>query len=835
LDEAVNTVKWASSNPNIRDLYACLSTQRSPGKEKTDKFGRTWYAPMRGQANAVALKALWIDCDFKGGEHGYDTKEEALKEFTRFLKETSLPKPSMIVLSGGGFHIYYTLSRALTREEWYPLAGALAEATKRHNFKCDVGCTVDSARVLRVPGTQNFKQDAPRPVTLAGARDFDYNVDVLAKALEPYNIALPKQIAHSLPPPSTKAMLMLAGLGNDLGAGIENDFPAIKLDDVAKECEFVRDAIATGGLAYDQTMWNLTTLIAAFTEGGLADAHRMGDKHPGYTKESTDAMFSRKVREKDENGLGWPRCSAISAAGCKACQACPHFAAGKTPFHTALGKTITLQVTQTPAAPSEPPSFPDPWAEFVGPAFPPGILPSPLQNFVEAEHRAMGADPSAIAMAALTAFGGAIHAETHVRVGEGWNEKPILWTALVGPPSAMKSPIIQKVIAPLRKIDHQRDAMWRQQFATWKQNQAGGTNPGPYPAKAGRLLIQDATPEKIAEILSRDPAGSLLVHDELAGLFGSFERYGAGPAARSFYLSCWNGEAFLKDRVGQGARDEHAEIRVDNLALSVLGGIQPDRLAAIRDLTSDGLLQRFLPVLMRVPERGDESYPVSTAENDYAKLIETVQGAYPPIPYRFAHDAALVRRDVLDRLFRLEQMEGFSSALIGAIGKLRGYYARLALTLHVAAEHSAIMQKQSLAPGADIPRNIAEAAEQLLFNFLLPHIFGLYDVIADGGKERETVRAFASFILAGDKDRLRPSDITSGVRKLRGEPHNKIAEWASRFCAMGWLRPENETSPTPSAWLVVQGLREHFAERREQARHARAQAHAILKAGGARP
>jgi hypothetical protein len=162
LEEAVNTVKRASANDNIRDIYVCMSTQRSPGKEKVDKRGRAWYTPMRGQANAVATKTLYVDCDFKGGEHGYDTKEEALQELKRFLEETSLPKPSIVVLSGGGMHIYWSVSRALTLSEWQPLANALAEATKHHNFKCDVGCTVDGARVLRVPGTQNYKQDTPR-------------------------------------------------------------------------------------------------------------------------------------------------------------------------------------------------------------------------------------------------------------------------------------------------------------------------------------------------------------------------------------------------------------------------------------------------------------------------------------------------------------------------------------------------------------------------------------------------------------------------------------------------------------------------------------------------
>src|SRR5262249_43084073 len=141
--------------------------------------------------------------------------------------------------------------------------------------------------------------------------------------------------------------------------------------------------------------------------------------------------------------------------------------------------------------------------------------------------------------------------------------------------------------------------------------------------------IHDATPEKIAEILSREPRGALMAHDELAGWLGSFERYNSGASSRAFYLSCWNGGNFVKDRVCQGARDPYAEIRVQNLALSLLGGIQPDRLSAIRDLTSDGLLQRLLPVLMRPAERGDQRYPVTAVVTAYEKLIQSVHAASP--------------------------------------------------------------------------------------------------------------------------------------------------------------------------------------------------------------
>jgi hypothetical protein len=235
---------------------------------------------------------------------------------------------------------------------------------------------------------------------------------------------------------------------------------------------------------------------------------------------------------------------------------------------------------------------------------------------------------------------------------------------------------------------------------------------------------------------------------------------------------------------------------------------------------------------MRPAERGDEYHPVARAETAYEDLIRKINGAAAH-SYHFAPDATQVRTRVLDRLFELEQLDGFSTALIGAIGKLKGYFARIALVLHVATEHDSSVPGQP-ALGAPISRQLAEAAERVVMEFLLPHVFGLYDVVANGGKDRDTIRAIAGFILASDKNRLRPSDFTSGVRNIRYDPPQKIIEWAGRFCALGWITPEDETTAVPKAWVAIAGLREHFAERRRQVQAARAEAHAILQAGGTR-
>src|SRR5260370_42156155 len=101
--------------------------------------------------------------------------------------------------------------------------------------------------------------------------------------------------------------------------------------------------------------------------------------------------------------------------------------------------------------------------------------------------------------------------------------------------------------------------------------------------------------------------------------------------------------------------------------------------------------------------------------------------------------------------------------------------------------------KKSLSAGININtailRETAEAARQLVVEFLLPHMIGLYDVWGNGGQDRNKLRTIANCILATDKDRLRLSDFTAGVRALRGEPGQKTREGVGRFCVMDWRRP----------------------------------------------
>ncbi len=325
LGDMVKGLAGAMRRDDVREIYYCLSVQ-SDLEEKVTPAGKKFSVALRNARNAVNIKVFAMDIDFKGGDYGYVDEKEATANLIRFLGETKLPRPTIVVGSGGGLHVYWVIDRALTALEWQPVAFALAEATKRHNLKCDTQCTVDIARILRVPGTFNMKQAQPRLVSIMSMMPTDYPLEAIAAPLEGYKVALPPQSAI----PARQA---LAGV-SDLAAGIDQTNSApIDLKTVVPECPFIFDALKTGGANLANPLWNMTTLLATFTGNGRVNAHLMARGHAGYTPDSTDALYDRKENDKEQKGLGWPSCATISASGSTHCATCIHKIENKTPFH----------------------------------------------------------------------------------------------------------------------------------------------------------------------------------------------------------------------------------------------------------------------------------------------------------------------------------------------------------------------------------------------------------------------------------------------------------------------------------------------------------------------
>jgi hypothetical protein len=333
IDEAVKTLEYLITLKT--DVYVCMSRQQTFAEEVT-KGGHTWRRAKRSYLQAVGMKGLWIDIDVKAG--AYETPAEAGKAFTEFASKLGLPQPRMIVRSGsGGLHVHWTFNEVLQRPEWQVLADALSAACKAHGLHFDSNCTVDSARLLRVPDTYNYKNPAdPRPVVIAFER-----IETTLEALRAPLAAFVKA-PLLLTGPGVFGLPRRAALteGNELSAGIE-DRGTLTVDimDLSAACPAVEMALATGGAEHTQPLWMNMVGLMEFTTEPRQNAHAVSSGHAGYTAEATEAMYDRMVTGRRDKGLGWPRCDTFAKNGCKECATCPLLALNKSPLNHLKAKT----------------------------------------------------------------------------------------------------------------------------------------------------------------------------------------------------------------------------------------------------------------------------------------------------------------------------------------------------------------------------------------------------------------------------------------------------------------------------------------------------------------
>ena len=128
-------------------------------------------ADSRTADNVAGAFVFWMDLDVGKGKSedgkGYETIDDAKLAFRKFRVKTGLPKPTHVVNSGAGLHIYWAIDSFVKCDTWQQHAGKLKAIAKKMGFLADPTRTADAASVLRIPGTLNYKYDPPRPVTLA--------------------------------------------------------------------------------------------------------------------------------------------------------------------------------------------------------------------------------------------------------------------------------------------------------------------------------------------------------------------------------------------------------------------------------------------------------------------------------------------------------------------------------------------------------------------------------------------------------------------------------------------------------------------------------------------
>lgn len=244
-------------------------------------------AQNRRAANAGWMKCLWADVDVGEGKP-YATAQEAIQACDEFCARVAIPLPALVG-SGGGVHAYWPLDRVLTRDEWIPLAGRLKLLAQTHGFHIDPSCTADAARILRPPGTKNYKLPGnPREVGILDTPEIFFALlscdDIAEKLINAPCGTSPQSVNKSL-------NFTNSGLSSGLSKAFDPTVGVAKGSRGSNRVRYAGELVARG-LARDDVSARVTAwdLLCDPPEGAAAVEHSVksafamhAQKHPEST------------------------------------------------------------------------------------------------------------------------------------------------------------------------------------------------------------------------------------------------------------------------------------------------------------------------------------------------------------------------------------------------------------------------------------------------------------------------------------------------------------------------------------------------------------------------
>lgn len=754
IDGMVESVMAHAETPNA-NVFAGAQVMRR-GLQR-GKRGR--------ESDILAVLGLVVDLDADTGRTG------GLPTSPDYVLETS----------SGNFQPFYLFDRPLPPEEAKPMAGALKRATGS-----DHG-TADITHVWRIPGTLNWpnkkklergRERAPVPVEVDLVWDGSLTAtDELQGALAPWmvdNITSGQLVTLGEIPVnvdvSGKAAAMLA---------------ACDVGDRSQWAAAVVEQLAFDGMTAEAA-------YAAFTSAS-------GNWFERYDSKDTEKDFVRLWAK-----FGQPHEAARAAS--------VELAAAFVARNTA--KVPPVAANDNEPAPTLGTRPVDPWAQRKHPDLPLGLLPTAIEEFAVSQAAIMGVDAGGLAASALAVCAAAIPDAVTLRVKrhDDWEESARLWVALIGNPSAKKSPVITTATRALRSID---DELVRNYIAEKRKydalDKAGKAEANP--PRQVRTRIEDVTVEAAQEVLKDTPQGVLLIRDELSGWFGSMERYGTGKGAsadRSFWLQAFNGGGYSVNRVGRGV------VAIDNLSVSMLGGIQPEPIRKIvADSADDGLLQRLFPICMGTATVGLD-VPPAAAVGEYGGVIRRLHSMKRPMQAGMREVA--LRFDAAGQELRAELevkhhamatgWEILNKKLAAHIGKYDGLFARLCIVFHC-------VETNGDRPSHVIPFDVARRASAFLHEFLFPHSLAFYSNVLGMSDKHDALLSVAGWILTHRPEKMTVRDVQRGDRVMREMDREQAEDVLRRLDAMSWLEPMPAVRRDSITYVVNPDVYVEFQHRAE--------------------
>ncbi|GLR91305.1 bifunctional DNA primase/polymerase [Bradyrhizobium iriomotense] len=482
----------------------------------------------------------------------------------------------------------------------------------------------------------------------------------------------------------------------------------------------------------------------------------------------------------------------------------------------------------------------DLWVENSRPAsLPSQALPDLVESAARDRGRRLGVEPGAPAAALLTVLGSLVPAGNRLQMRQHdteWTVKPIQWTAIIGPPGSNKSATIGYAVSAVQKLE----TGWRKSFASAERNwkvaearraaaakakpenpdQIFAGEPGPEKPRFRQKLFNDATTEALAVALSENPEGLLYHADELAGWLGSMDAYRAkGGKDRPFWLQAKEGGPLTINR------KTSERICVENCAISVLGGIQPDKIRALKlGMSDDGLLQRFAPVIIQRNGNGLDIPPDAATAERLATTAAGIAESEKDVLYRFSPEADAELHSIEAFKAREIARPDGSPMLRQWLDKMPNEFGRLSLIFHFIEWYASDLSADiGGGPAEFISLGTAARARRYLTEFVYPHARTFYLKELGTSEVDEHALWIAGFVLSRGLKTIKTRDIYRSYPALRAQEQRSQIATTMRVLEMyDWVRPIKERKGVDDEWAINPAVHDgRFADTAELERSRR--------------
>jgi hypothetical protein len=229
----------------------------------------------RDEANIHSRQCFHGDLDC-GEDKPYLRFDHARVALELACVRLGLPRP-VIVRSGNGLHFYWPLTEPITdMRPWRAYAEGLLAALIAQGLKLDAQCSVDPVRLLRPPGTFNFKSAKRLPVLVE-----DWGAEpVPLSAFDPFK--------------GKTRVKSRAGRKDGVGASPRDLLPLAEFQAVLRRCRQMNNFARRLGVV-SEPEWKACLGVLAFVENGREIAHDCSG-HPEYDPGETDKKFDERLK-----------------------------------------------------------------------------------------------------------------------------------------------------------------------------------------------------------------------------------------------------------------------------------------------------------------------------------------------------------------------------------------------------------------------------------------------------------------------------------------------------------------------------------------------------------